>query len=88
MYVNAQLREIYVNTDKHTAYETAANIGLINRNDKWFVVSYNRTMNVSLQSLNYSDIDSVEHYMFKDNEIKSIKKEVATVQTSNGEVDE
>ena len=88
LYVNAQLREIYVNTDKHTAYETAANIGLINRNDKWFVVSYNRTMNVSLQSLNYSDIDSVEHYMFKDNEIKSIKKEVATVQTSNGEVDE
>lgn len=82
LYVNTQLREIYVNTEKHTAYETTANIGLINRNGKWFVVSYNRTMNVRLQNLNYSDIDSVEHYMVKDNEIKSIKKEVATVQTS------
>lgn len=88
LYVNAQLREIYVNTENHTAYETAANIGLINRNGKWFVVSYNRTMNVRLQNLNYSDIDSVEHYMFKDNEIKSIKKEVATVQTSTEETEE
>ena len=88
LYVNAQLREIYVNTENHTAYETAANIGLINRNGKWFVVSYNRTMNVRLQNLNYSDIDSVEHYMIKDNEIKSIKKEVATVQTSTEETAE
>lgn len=85
LYVNAQLREIYVNTEKHTAYETNANIGLINRNGKWFVVSYNRTMNVKLQSLNYSDIDAVEHYMIKDNEIKSIKKEVATVASNSEE---
>ena len=83
LYVNAQLREIYVNTEKHTAYETTANIGLINRNGKWFVVSYNRTMNVRLQSLNYSDIDSIEHYMIKDNKIVSIKKEVATVESNS-----
>lgn len=82
LYVNAQLREIYVNTEKHTAYETTANIGLINRNGKWFVVSYSRTMNVRLQSLNYSDIDAIEHYMIKDNKIVSIKKEVATVASN------
>lgn len=82
LYVNAQLREIYVNTEKHTAYETTANIGLINRNGKWFVVSYSRTMNVRLQSLNYSDIDAIEHYTIKDNNIVSVKKEVATVASN------
>lgn len=79
LYVNAQLREIYVNTENHTAYETTADIGLINRNGNWFVVSYARTMNVKLQNLNYSDIDSIEHYIIKDNKISSIKKAVATV---------
>ena len=85
LYVNAQLREIYVNTEKHTAYETTANIGLINRNNKWFVVSYARTMNVKLQSTSYSDIDAIEHYSLKDNNIISVKKEVATVASNNEE---
>ena len=84
LYVNVALREIYTNNEKHTAYETTANIGLINRNSKWFVVSYARTMNVKLQKLSYSDIDSLEHFTITNNEVVSIKKEVATI-AKNGE---
>lgn len=85
LYVNATLREVYKGTENGSQSETAANIGLINRNGNWFVVSYTRTMNVKLtQGTTVSDEKCLEHYIIKDNNISSLKKEVAKV-VSEGE---
>lgn len=80
LYVNATLREVYKGSETDTQSETSANIGLINRNGNWFVVSYTRTMNVRLtQGTTVSDEKCLEHYTIKDNKISSLKKEVAKV---------
>lgn len=82
LYVNAMLREVYTGTSGNK-YETNANIGLINRNGKWFVVSYARTMNVRLNDgTTLSDEKCLEHYVIKDNKISSVKKDVAKVAIS------
>ena len=84
LYATATLREIYTGKDSGNKFETASNISLINRNGKWFVVSYNRTMSVKLESATISDEECVEHYSIDNEQIKSIKKEVATVVDESG----
>lgn len=80
LYVLATLREVYVGASSGDIFETSANIGLINRNGKWFVVSYNRTMNVKLnKGTTISDEKCIEHYRIADGKVTSVKKEVAKV---------
>lgn len=81
-YISVNLREVYL-TDGGKGNDTESTIELLNRNGKWSVISYVRTVNVEVKGSSINEKGCFEHYKKDGNDVKSIKKEIAVAEVSD-----
>lgn len=81
-YISVNLREVYLGSNGK-GNDTESTVEFLNRNGKWAVISYVRTVNVEVSGSSINEKNCFEHYKKDGDTVTSVKKDVAVVEMSD-----